>query len=207
VDGVHDIGGTDGFGAVVTDDGAAIFHEPWEARAFSLEMVTAYERLRRDSGRATRERMEPVHYLAASYYERWLWAAEQGLLAAGTIAPGEIEAWEERIAAGEPVPTTSDPGQAARLIAAIESPTRLPMPHDTAYHVGDAVRVRRRRDAGHSRCPRYLRGAAGTVERVQCDDDGVVYLVRFSSGEVFGTTTEAAHVLFADLWEPYLEPA
>ena len=81
------------------------------------------------------------------------------------------------------------------------------MPSESAYHVGDAVRVRRQRDEGHSRCPRYLRGAAGTVERVQCDDHGVVYLVRFSSGEVFGTTTEVAHVLFADLWEPYLEPA
>ena len=204
---MHDIGGTDGFGAVVTAGGDAIFHEPWEARAFSLEMVTAYERHRHDSGRATRERMDPVHYLAASYYERWLWAAEQGLLAAGAIAPGEVEAWEKRIAAGEAVPTASDPAQAARLIAAIESPTTLPMPTTTRFAVDAQVRVLRDRAPGHSRCPRYLRGATGVVVRIQCDDHGVVYLVRFSSLDLFGAGSEPAHTVLADLWEASLEPA
>ncbi len=204
---MHDIGGIDGFGAVVTADGDAIFHEAWEPRAFALEMITAYERHRHDSGRATRELMHPVHYLSASYYERWLWAAEQGLLAAATIAPGEVESWEQRLSAGEDAPTSFDPAQAARLIAAIESPTTLPLPAAPEFAEGDVVRVLRDRAPGHSRCPRYLRGAVGTVQRVQCDDQGTVYLVRFSSLDLFGPGPEPAHTVLADLWEASLEPA
>ena len=37
----------------------------------------------------------------------------------------------------------------------------------TPVRLGDRVRVRRIRPAGHTRCPRYLRGARGTIARVQ----------------------------------------
>src|SRR5882672_4933326 len=52
--------------------------------------------------------MEPAHYLAASYYERWLYSAEQRLLRKGTIRPGEVEGAMERLAAGASVPEHRD---------------------------------------------------------------------------------------------------
>ncbi len=74
--------------------------------------------------------------------------------------------------------------------------------------------MRRQRPAGHTRCPRYLRGAAGVVERVH-GLDGVpdldnavtepVYDVRFAARELWGEDG-GAHVVHADLWERYLEP-
>ena len=45
--------------------------------------------------------MEPAHYLAASYYERWLWSAERRLERGGSIQPGEVEAMMGRLEAGE----------------------------------------------------------------------------------------------------------
>ena len=70
------------------------------------------------------------------------------------------------------------------------------------------------RPAGHTRCPRYLRGAGGTIARVQ-GLDGVpdvdnaatepVYAVAFDSSELWGDDVER-HVVHADLWERYLEP-
>ena len=38
MDGVHDMGGMDGFGGVVPD--GAIFHAPWERRLFGLTRVS-----------------------------------------------------------------------------------------------------------------------------------------------------------------------
>jgi nitrile hydratase len=74
------------------------------------------------------------------------------------------------------------------------------------------------RPEAHHRCPRYLRGALGEVERVlgadpvpdADDEDDVepVYTVRFSSMDLFGDQTEAGeppYVLLIDLWERYLE--
>jgi len=73
---------------------------------------------------------------------------------------------------------------------------------------------RRGRPAGHTRCPRYLRGARGTIARVQ-GLDGVpdvdnaviepVYAVAFDSRELWGDDVER-HLVHADLWERYLEP-
>lgn len=38
------------------------------------------------------ESMEPAAYAAASYYERWLFAAETILAEKGVVAPGELDA-------------------------------------------------------------------------------------------------------------------
>lgn len=42
------------------------------------------------------ESMEPDDYVAASYYERWLFAAETVLAEKGLLSPGELD---ERVAA------------------------------------------------------------------------------------------------------------
>ena len=113
--------------------------------------------------------MDPVDYLAASYYERWLWSAEQGLLRKGTIAAGEVEHMMERLAAGGPEPPPHrDPDQAARVVQWLGL-EHVPMQPATRprFVPGQGVRVRRMRPAGHTRCPRYVRGALGVVERVR----------------------------------------
>lgn len=45
-----------------------------------------------DELRRAIETMEPDAYEAASYYERWLFAAEAVLLEKGMLAPGELDA-------------------------------------------------------------------------------------------------------------------
>ena len=68
------------------------------------------------------------------------------------------------------------------------------------------------RPDGHNRCPRYLRGAEGVVERIQCNDrrpgagSEPVYAVAFNGAELWGEDAERSSVV-ADLWEGYLEPA
>jgi nitrile hydratase len=214
MDGVHDMGGMDGFGPVDAADDA-VFHARWEERAFALAIVAECEGLAAPGFRARIEAMPAVEYLAAPYYGRWLHTAEHGLLAAGAIGPGEVDAWVERLRDGAEEPRRATPAQGAQVVAVLSEGRPLPAPVDARFAVGDVVWVRRMRSQDHSRCPRYLRGCAGVVVRVQCADlppDGSsaerepVYAVRFRSDELFGAGTEPAHSVVADLWERYLEP-
>lgn len=45
-----------------------------------------------DELRRAIESMEPAAYESASYYERWLYAAETVLAEKGVVAPGEVNA-------------------------------------------------------------------------------------------------------------------
>jgi hypothetical protein len=55
MDGIHDLGGMHGFGAVVAPGGEAPYHERWEPRVFALHLLVEMERLgARPGGRATR---------------------------------------------------------------------------------------------------------------------------------------------------------
>jgi hypothetical protein len=44
-DGIHDLGGMHGFGAVIAPGGEAPYHERWEARVLALHLLVEPERL------------------------------------------------------------------------------------------------------------------------------------------------------------------
>lgn len=212
------MGGMHGFGPVVTPGSDAIAHDAWELRVFALSTLVGIERLGTRSGRAIREEMEASHYLSAGYYERWLWSTEQRLVRRGTISEGELEAWLERLRGGEPPPRRRDPEAARRAVWATEQGEPLPAPLESRFAAGHHVRVRRMRPSGHTRCPRYVRGARGVVEAVRGVDafpdigpyqgpDEPVYAVAFDSDELFGASPEGCWTIVLDLYESYVEAA
>lgn len=222
MDGVHDMGGMHGFGRVVEPDGEVAYHERWEARVFAIQMLVGQEGLGAGpGGRVVREEMDPAHYLAASYYERWLFSAERRLLRKGTIAPGDVEAMMGRLGDGEAMPQHRDPAMADRMLGTMRTGTPIdPPPDEARFDAGDRVRVKRMHPPGHTRCPRYARGAVGVVEAVrgadrlpdravygEQADAEPVYSVAFSSHELWGPSGEPAWVVSLDLWDSYLEPA
>ncbi|HET9894455.1 MAG TPA: SH3-like domain-containing protein [Streptosporangiaceae bacterium] len=82
---------------------------------------------------------------------------------------------------------------------------------------GDQVCARRVDPPHHTRLPRYLRGAVGTIVEVEgrypLPDNRArqlpagpepVYAVRFAASDLFGT---GEHTITAALWESYLRPA
>ena len=71
MDGVHDLGGLDGFGTVAHTAAEPYFAEAWERRAFRVMMVWIADGRFRHSI----ERMDPAHYLSSPYYEHWLTGA------------------------------------------------------------------------------------------------------------------------------------
>jgi nitrile hydratase len=153
------------------------------------------------------ERMDPAHYLGSSYYEHWLTGVATVLVEAGVVSR------EQLAAAG------SFPVSGPVLVGRDDVDVTPPLP-EARFGVGDAVRVRDIHFGGHTRCPRYVRGRRGEIERV---DDAfpvpeieahrgeqvaeTTYGVAFAAIELWGADADPAARIFVDLYERYLEPA
>jgi nitrile hydratase len=208
VNGIHDMGGLDGFGRVEVEADEPVFHHPWERAVFGISTAVLGRRIANgDAFRHAIERMDPAHYLASSYYEHWLTGVATLLVERGVVRAAELE---------------SRAGGAFPLAGAVRA-TDVPevAPRSTArFAIGTAVRVRNLHPPGHTRCPRYVRGRRGVVVRLDgryplpdvaahadrpCDDHA--YGVRFAARELWGPTAGANEAIHVDLWEHWLEPA
>ena len=211
------MGGMHGFGAVVTPGSDRIAEHSWELRVFALSTLVGIHGLGTGSGRAIREEMRPADYLAAGYYERWLWSTEQRLVRHGTIAEHDVDDWMARLRNGDDPPRSEDPEAARRVVDATREASPLAPARTSRFSPGESVRVRRMHPAGHTRCPRYVRGVAGRVESVRGVDafpdigpyeapEEPVYAVSFASDDLFGPSGEGRWTVVLDLFESYLEP-
>ena len=210
MDGIHDLGGMHGFGPVEAEADEPVFHAGWEARTFGLSLVTEALGLKAGVGRAFIEATPPADYLASSYYELWARSLEGQLVAAGTLTTEEIDA---RAASGA-APVRSEatsPDMVALVGRFLDSPQPTSGTEvEARFAVGDRVTVRRMAPPGHHRCPRYVRGATGTVVRLEGGwpaagehEPEAVYSVRFATADLWGDDAEPGTVTI-DLWERYL---
>ena len=218
MDGTHDLGGMQGFGPVVSEGaGEPPFHAPWEGRVHGLMLNLLVGGHVRGSFRHAIERMGAVDYLTTSYYEHWL-AAIETLLEEGGVLDGAVV--ESRVAAGRTSPASrQDPDLVERVRR--RAARRRARAWDGPAHrfaVGDRVRARLdvTTHGGHTRCPRYVRGAEGVVARCLPREplpEGLpkrriepvpCYTVAFESRTLWGPDAESFTVT-VDLVEPYLE--
>ena len=220
MDGVHDLGGVQGFGAIQREKDEPVFHEAWERTVFGMMMAGMARGLcNLDEARHAIERMDPARYLATSYYEHWLAGIERVLVEKGIARPEEIEARVAAVAAGKAeTPRREDPGFAQALVAGVGmgAPSSRETGRKPRFQAGDRVRVRRMSTSGHTRCPRYVRGVEGTIglahgTHVLPDASAhgrpeaePLYNVRFAASDLWGA--ESIGEVCVDLWESYLEP-
>ena len=225
MNGVHDLGGLDGLGAIDPPAEEPVFHSEWEKRVFAMFIPFASAGLNLDQFRHGIEKLHPVDYLCGRYYEHWLHTIEDGLLAKGVIDERELEERTRHYLENPeaPLPERGDPEQAEQFIQLYRAgaSTRRESDKQPTFKAGDRVRVRNINPTGHTRSARYLRGKEGVVERVyeafvfpdtnareEGENPQPVYNVRFSAAEVWGTARDGeGHTIHFDLWEPYLEAA
>jgi nitrile hydratase len=221
---IHDLGGMDGFGPVAREKNEPLFHEAWERRVFGMFLATMGQGLYNiDEMRHSIERMSPAHYLGSPYYEHWLAGLERMLVEKGRLSAAEIEAKVREFGSAAPpaVPERSDPALAQRLAQAIHTGAPTSRGKGRARLASGArVLVRRMNPHGHTRCPRYVRGATGTIEHVherfvfpdahahgRGESPKVLYTVGFEATDLWGADAEGRGKVYVDLWESYLEPA
>ena len=94
MNGVHDMGGMHGFGPIEIEADEPVFHEDWEGRVYGI--VTGIREEHDVYGpygsRHYIENIPPAHYLASSYYEKWMLALEAALLNKGLLTAEELDA-------------------------------------------------------------------------------------------------------------------
>ena len=204
MDGMHDLGGRQGFGSVRYSHDARPFHARWEVRANSLYVFAVRRGIfNMDEYRHAIERMEPRYYLTASYYERSLTSLATLLVEKGVVTHAELE---RRSGGRFPLAAASAPG---RTNAAKRE----------RFEPGDPVRVREDYVPGHVRMPAYIRGKTGIVvsespaypfpdahAHAIAAEDEPTYDVRFRSEDLWPNSADSA-LVHVGVFQSYLERA
>src|SRR5215472_1154047 len=93
MDGVHDLGGKQGYGPVVVEPDEPVFHAQWEGRVFaSAGGALGAGGFNTPMFRHSIERMQPAHYLNSGYYEHWLTGVTTLLVERGLLTRDELTA-------------------------------------------------------------------------------------------------------------------
>lgn len=226
MNGIHDVGGMDGFGKVnyVQEKDDIYFTRDWERLTFGLVVCCMAQGLGMkafDEFRIGIEKMRPVDYLTSSYYGHWIATVAYNLLETGVLDSEELEARTQTFMMDPDteIPRREDP----KLVKVVEkamkeglSPVR-DISSPPRFKVGEKIKTRNIHPTGHTRFPRYARDKYGVIDEVYgahvFPDDAAhrkgenpqyIYRVRFEAEELWGREQKSA--VYVDLWENYLEP-
>src|SRR5271166_4268046 len=95
MDGIHDLGGMQGFGRVEPTAEEPPFEHDWEGRVVGIFRAIARFREAEwnvDKFRFTREQLPPVEYLTRPYYDQWYASYAAMLLGSGLVTAQELAA-------------------------------------------------------------------------------------------------------------------
>lgn len=219
---IHDMGGRFGDGPVVPEPDGIPQLADWQARALALTLAAgALGQWNIDVSRHAREKLAPKDYARFTYYEKWISALADLLVARGVMTAAELTD-----------PTPGDHPLAARALKAADvaevmakgSPYIRDEGPNAQFSVGDLVRTRRPSvnvalPGGHTRLPSYAAGARGRVIRrhgnhvlpdSSAHDMGEapepLYAVAFPAAELWSAPEHPGDEVIIDLWQSYLEP-
>jgi nitrile hydratase len=217
MDGVHDMGGMDGFGKVEPEPNEPVFHDRWEGRVLAMSRaIGVFRAWTIDTSRYAVELLAPAVYLTRPYYEKWFLRNQQLLIERGLIDADEV-------AAGRALRPAKSMKRGRFTLADVEAVTRRgsygrPAPAPARYKVGDRVRTKNIHPTTHTRLPRYARGHVGVVERLhgahifpdsaavgRGEDPQWLYTVRFDAQELWGAQADPKLKVSIEAFEPYLE--
>ncbi len=216
MDGIHDLGGRKGFGAIEVHEKEVAFHEPWEARMRGIvRAISAPGDWSIDWFRHCRELIDPVDYLTRPYYDQWLQTYAAMMVNSGVATVEELSTGKMKAAvtglrppmAPEEVETAKKTNK--RFDREIDEPP--------AFSVGDTVRTQSHGAPGHTRLPAYARGRRGTIEALHgahvLPDSKAhggnraepLYTVGFDAAELWPDAEDMRDRVNLNLWQSYLE--
>jgi nitrile hydratase subunit beta len=218
MNGIHDMGGMQGFGPIEPEPNEPPFHARWEGRSLAMNRAMSYAKLWNiDKTRAAIEEFPPHDYLTMSYYEKWAVRLEKLVVEYGLVGADEVAAGHA-LRPGKPLP---------RTLTLADVPTALtrgsygrPTNTTPQFKAGGRVRTKNIHPTTHTRLPRYARGRNGVIECVrgchvfpdsvavgQGENPQWLYTVLFEGRELWGESADPTLKVSIEAWEPYLEPA
>ncbi len=215
MNGVHDMGGQHGFGAIEGAHDEALFHAEWERRVLALTLACgATGEWSLDESRFSRESLPQSLYLNSTYYRIWFEALQRMLVRKGFLTEDELA--EGKVL--EPSLNVTRVLKAKDVEAVLRSgaPVERQAASEPLFQVGQSVTTKNYQPATHTRLPAYIRGASGIVTEVhgchiypdshangQGEDPHWLYNVEFAASDLWGDPENKATVR-VDCWEPYL---
>jgi nitrile hydratase len=217
MNGVHDMGGMDGFGKVEAEANEPTFHETWEGRVMAMvRAIAANGGLNIDAQRFARETLPPTVYLTSSYYQKWFLALERMMIERGMIGADEIEQGHS-LRQSPPLKRGTFSVKDVERVRTRSSFYREPQA-SPGFVVGERVRTKNINPVTHTRLPRYARGRTGVIERIngchvfpdtnaqgQGENPQWLYTVVFSGRELWGDEADPTLKVSIEAFEPYLE--
>jgi nitrile hydratase len=214
MDGIHDLGGRQGFGPVAVTQDEPAFHHEWEGRMFALAETTTPAGWTIDWYRNLIELIEPRTYLTEPYFQRWLLAQMTGMVQSGAISREEALGGPAETRA--PPPPAMDVTQVLAEVRRRDTSFAREIARPPAFSPGDTVRTCRHVSASHTRLPGYARNVEGRIHAhrdahvfpdASARGDTVaqhLYTVAFSARALWGDTAHPNDEVMIDLWESYL---
>jgi nitrile hydratase beta subunit len=219
MDGIHDLGGIDGFGYLPPDEpDGTTYHHDWEGITEALFTAGLAEgSFNLDQFRAELEREHPTFYLETPYYERWQTGIEQLFVDDGAVDADDLRERALAFERGDArMPERDDPETTETVVDSLRTASEDPESTEPAFGVGDRVVVRNEHPHRHTRAPRYVRGVEGAVvahrtsspfpdENAEGERRVVpLYNVRFDAADLWGQDHTDARSVHLECWEPYL---
>ncbi len=223
MNGVHDLGGTDGLGPVAIEKDEPVFHSEWEKAAFAMfSMPFRAGFFGVDQFRYGIEQIHPAEYLSSRYYEHWMHTVEYHGARTGKLDLDEVERRNQYYLEhpDEPLPDRKDADLLAFVDAAVKHgvPAHRESDDLPRFAVGDRVRVIDDSPFEHTRKARYVRGKTGEIALAHGtmiypdsagnnmgDDPKHVYTLKFDAKHLWGDAADPNTSMYFDVWEPYLE--
>ena len=217
MDGVHDMGGMDGFGKVEPEPNEPVFHHRWEGRVLAMSRaIGVFRAWTIDTSRYAIELMAPSIYLTRSYYEKWFLRNQNLLIERGLIDADEV-------AAGRALRPAKNLTRGPFSLADVEKVTKARLVWTAGASAGAVQNRRPRAHEKHSPNDAYAlaalrartcrRGRAAAwrahLSRLRCagkgEDPQWLYTVRFDAQELWGADADPKLKVSIEAFEPYLE--
>lgn len=221
MDGIHDLGGKEGYGPIEVNDDDAPFHADWEGREWGIAQCARTPGITIDWWRHCRELIKPEDYLGRPYFDSWAQTDFSTYIEAEWITMEEVEAGRamgDGAAPGDSAVSMTleqvlreDRRHAFRFDAEIASGPR--------FSIGQHVLTGKHGHCGHTRLPQYARARRGTIHAhhgahvfpdLSAQGEEVhrhLYSVVFAASELWPEAKGSKDKVFLDLWESYLVDA
>lgn len=216
MDGVHDLGGKEGFGPIDVKEPDVPFQHRWEGRIWAIVKLTGAADWTIDWWRHVRELIEPVDYLTRRYFDQWMQTQTAALIDSGILTLEEMTSGEIRPARG-PTGSPLQRGDVVAKVASFAKDYSRAIDVPPAFTKGDHVRARLMGATGHTRLPAYVRGRVGVIHarhgaHILPDASARgeekaehLYTVAFRADALWPEASGRLDQVFLDLWESYLE--
>jgi nitrile hydratase subunit beta len=221
MDGIHDLGGMQGFGPVPVRTGDADFRDikDWEKRMWGISRSrdTLAPGITIDWFRHGIERMVPADYLGFAYFNKWCTNYFMLMLDQGTITMDDVK--RGHLDHPDPPAAGMTLHDVLRINRHADVSFETKPLTEPAFAVNQSVRTRRHMPNNHTRLPRYARDRDGTIIAHRgchaLPDEGArgnhvgghLYTVSFAAAELWGPEANPRDTVTLDLWESYLVPA